>query len=174
MGLEDLIEAARLTPLAAPFDWGRAESVLRTPLPADYRGLVDAGGGGLWFDYLRVFAPDDRDPSRNLLDADAVFADLELFWEDDPDTRPADLPEGARLIAWASTGSGETLFWRVDPGTPADAYPVYVENADGDGWERFDMGTADFLLGLLRGGVRCKSFSEVFFDRAKVFRPFTR
>jgi hypothetical protein len=174
MSLEDLIEVGRLTPRDDPFDWDRGERRLQIRIPEDYRRLVDAGGSGLWFDYIRVFAPDERYLSLNLLDSDGVFEDLLIFWEDNPDIRPADFPEGdARLIAWASTAGGEMLFWRIEPGAHPDAYPIYVESADGDEWERFDMTTTDFLLGLQKGGVRSALFSEVFLDLAQTFRSYS-
>ncbi|MFC8796917.1 hypothetical protein ACFT2C_04245 [Promicromonospora sp. NPDC057138] len=173
MSLEDLIDAGRLTPREEPFDWNGAESRLQIQIPEDYRRLVDAGGSGLWFDYIRVFAPDERYLSRNLLDSDGVFRDLLIFWEDDPDTRPADLPEGdARLTAWANTANGEMLFWRTEPGASPDAYPIYVENADGEEWERFDMTTTDFLTGVLNGDISSEHFSDTFLRVDQVFQPY--
>ncbi|WP_129787591.1 SMI1/KNR4 family protein [Promicromonospora panici] len=174
MSLEDLVDAGGLTPREEPFDWERAESQLQIPIPEDYRRLVDAGGSGLWFDYIRVFAPDERYLSRNLLDSNGVFEDLLILWEDDPEFRPADLPEGddARLIAWANTANGEMLFWRTEPGADPDAYPIYVENADGEEWERFDMSTTDYLTGLLRGEVSSEFFSSTFLRTDQVFQPY--
>lgn len=95
------------------------------------------------------------------------------FGEDDPELRPADLPEDARLIAWATTGHGETLFWRVDAGNSSGMYPIYVEDGDGARWERFDLSTTDLLLGILHGTVNSQLFSDLFMDTEQVFRPYT-
>ena len=173
MNLDDLIDTARLVPRDEPFDWEGAEQQLGLQVPEDFRRLVDAGGSGLWFDYIRVFAPGERDPSRNLLQSDGVFRDLLIFWEDDPDTRPTDLPQGdVRLIAWANTANGEMLFWRVEPGASPDTYPIYVEDADGEEWERFDMTTTEFLRGLLRGDVTSSFFSDIFLRTDRVFQAY--
>ena len=173
MSTQSLIEAARLTPLVQPVDWQHAELQLNLQLPADYRELVSAGGAGVWFDDLRLYSPGDPLQSHDLLDSNGVFEDLLLFWEDDPELRPADLPQDARLIAWASTGHGETLFWRVDAGNSSGVYPIYVEDGDGARWERFDLSTTDLLLGILRGSVSSQLFSNIFMDTAKVFRPYS-
>ena len=171
-GLDELIEAGALEPVGEPFDWEQAESALQLQVPPDYRALVDAGGAGLWFDYFRVYAPGEQYSDRNLLDSNGVFEDLQIFWDKGFSTPPADLPTGARLIAWASTGSGPVLYWLVEPNTPAESYPIYVQNADGDAWERFEMTTTDFLRGVQQGTVRSEFFSEAFLDRTKTFRTY--
>jgi hypothetical protein len=125
---QQLIDMARLAPPACPFDWEQVEQRLQAPVPQDYRALVDAGGAGLWFDYFRVYAPGEPYEARNLLDSAGVFEDLQIFWDNGFSSPPTDLPTGARLIAWASTGAGETLFWQVEEGTSADSYPIYVQD----------------------------------------------
>ncbi|MDT0269147.1 hypothetical protein RM844_22935 [Streptomyces sp. DSM 44915] len=170
-GLAQLVEAAGLGGGAA-FDWAAAERRLRMRVPRDYRRLLDAGGHGLWFDHLVLFAPGDRYGARDLLDGDGVFADLQLFWADDPGYRPAGLADGDRLIAWAGTGIGATLYWLVSAEADGDGHPLYVESADGDQWERFDLTTTDFLAGVLRGTVRSELLSAHFLDVGRVFRPY--
>lgn len=172
MSVQSLIDAARLAPPPHPVDWPHAERHLKMALPADYRELVDAGGAGVWFNDLRLYSPRDPLRSHDLLDSNGVFEDLLFFWEEDPEFRPTDLPDDARLIAWASTGHGERLFWRVDADNPSAAYPIYIENGDGTEWERFDMSTTDFLLGVLRGDVTCRFFSGLFMHTEQVFRPY--
>jgi hypothetical protein len=174
MSVGGLIEAARLTPTQQSVDWGQAQEQLSMRLPTDYRQLVSAGGAGVWFNDLRLYSPGDPQRSHDLLDSNGVFEDLLLFWEDDPELRPADLPEDARLIAWASTGHGETLFWRVDAGSSSGVYPIYVEDGDGARWERFDLSTTDLLLGILHGTVRSRLFSDLFMDTEQVFRPYSQ
>lgn len=174
MSARNLIEAAHLTAAPRPFDWEDAEERLGMTLPTDYRELVDAGGAGLWFNDLRLYSPGDPVEFRDLMESNGVFEDLLLFWEDDPELRPADLSDDARLVAWASTSHGETLFWRVDTDCTPGAYPIYIENGDGTEWERFDMSTTDFLLGILRGDVTSRFFSDLFMHTDQVFRPYTR
>lgn len=174
MSVQSLIEAAHLTAAPQPFDWEQAEEHLGMRLPTDYRELVNAGGAGLWFNDLRLYSPGDSVKFRDLMESNGVFEDLLFFWEEDPEFRPTDLPDDAQLIAWASTGHGERLFWRVDADSPSAAYPIYIENGDGTEWERFDMSTTDFLLGVLRGDVTSRFFSDIFMHTDQVFRPYAQ
>ncbi|XVQ07487.1 hypothetical protein ACQP1W_33475 [Spirillospora sp. CA-255316] len=170
--LEQLIDAACLVPRADAFDWDRAERLLETQIPQDYRVLLDSGGAGLWFDYIRLFAPHERYQDRNLLDSAGVFEDLLILWEAEASVPPVDMAADARLIAWANTSNGETLFWLIQADTPPDTYPIYIEDADGDRWERFDMKATDFLSGILQGDVRSDFFSKIFLRVSEVFRPY--
>lgn len=174
MSVQDLVDIGNLVPVDAEYDWFGAARRLRTELPEDYRSLVDAGGGGLWFGYVRVLVPDERLVGRNLLDADGVFRDLLVQWGDDPECRPFDLPadSSARLVAWANTEHGERVFWRVDPGVAPSRFPVYVEDADGERWERFDLSSTDFLLALARGELRSELLSTAALDPGRGFSPF--
>lgn len=172
MSVETLIEAARLTPMQRSIDWEQVQEDLATTLPSDYRMLVEAGGAGLWFDDLRLYSPGDPVEFRDLTESTGVFEDLLFFWEKRPESRPADLPDDARLIAWADTGHGETLFWRVDADNDTGVYPIYVEDDDGARWERFDLSTTGLLLGILRGTVISQFFSDIFMDKEEVFRPY--
>jgi hypothetical protein len=172
MSVDGLIEAARLTPMQRSVDWEQVQEHLAMTLPSDYRTLVEAGGAGLWFNDLRLYSPGDPVRSRDLTESDGVFEDLLLFWEEDLVLRPADLPEDSRLVAWASTGHGETLFWRVDADNDTGVYPIYVEDGDGARWERFDLSTTDLLFGILHGDVRSQFFSELFMDTEQVFQPY--
>lgn len=168
--LDGLADAARLTPLPRPVDWAHAEQHLGLAVPDDYRRLVDAGGAGLWFDDLRLYAPGIA--GHDLLEAAGVFEDLLLLWTLDPEHRPADLPDDAHLVAWADTGSGATLFWRVDAGDSSGPYPIYVEDGDGARWERFDVSATELLLGVLRGTVGGELIPTSFMDTDQVFRPY--
>lgn len=171
--LEHLIDAAALTAPAEVFDWTAAATRLEMPVPHDYRTLLDAGGAGVWFDYIRLFAPHERYLDKNLLDSAGVFEDLQLFWEEGYSAPPADLADGDRLVAWASTAlGGQKLYWRTGADTPVDEYPVYVDSADGDAWERFDMTATDLLSGVLHGDVRSDLFADFLLDVGKVFSPY--
>jgi hypothetical protein len=172
--LDDLIAAGGLTPPAEPFDWPRAVEALDAPVPEDYRALLDAGGAGAWFDYVRTYPPSERYGDQNLLDSVGAFEDLQILWMTGASTAPDDLAPESRLLAWADTGAGETLFWRVDPGADPASYPIYVENADGDGWERFDLTVTDFLAGIMRGDVRSTFFADTYLDVEQTFRPYAR
>jgi hypothetical protein len=74
--------------------------------------LLDAGGAGVWFDYIQIYAPGKRYQDFNLLDSGAVWHDLLLFREDGLSGPPADMAADARLIARASTGTGHNCSGR--------------------------------------------------------------
>ncbi|MFC8797209.1 hypothetical protein ACFT2C_05725 [Promicromonospora sp. NPDC057138] len=170
--IDRLIEAARLVPRAEAFDWDLAERTLGIEIPPDYRTLLDAGGAGLWFRYIRLYAPAERYTERNLLESSGEFDDLKFSWEEGYSDPPDDLSNDARLIPWASTTTGENLYWRTDADAPADTYPIYLESADGDEWERFDMSVTDLLVGILRGDVQSELFSQRELRVDEVFRPY--
>jgi hypothetical protein len=171
--LEHLTDAGGLIPGPGTFDWEGARSRLQTRIPEDFRMLLDAGGAGVWFDYIQMYAPGKRYQDRDLLDSGAVWDDLLLFWEEGYSVPPADLPADARLIAWAATAAGHKLFWQTRPGVPPEEFPVYFESYEGDTWERFDMTTTDFLAGILRGDVRSKLLSAFLMNASDVFKPYT-
>jgi hypothetical protein len=170
--VDDLINLGGLQPRQASHDWDAAEAHLNTAIPADFRELVDAGGSGLWFRYIRVFAPDPALHAQNLLDSAGVFEDVRYFWEDDPETRPGDLLEKSRLIAWANTEHGEMIFWRVDPGVASENFPIYILDADYERFERFDLTATEFMTGLKDGTLESEILSSTFMDFAHPFQAY--
>ncbi|WP_454857563.1 hypothetical protein [Promicromonospora soli] len=172
--LEQLISAGNLEPLQDPFDWGRAERELQTRIPRDFRDLIDAGGIGVWFNHIGLYAPDTRYQNQNLLRSAGRFGDLEQFWEDGDEVPPPDLADGARLIAWADTPVGEVLYWEVQDSTPPEKYPIYLGHPDGEEWRRFDMQTTEFLAAIARGDLPSPLFSEdAYLHLDEPFQPYT-
>jgi hypothetical protein len=169
---ERLIEAARLAPPAGPFDWGRVEQRIGAAVPRDYRELLDAGGGGVWVDCLRLFVPAPGPGLRHvdLERAGVEFEQLQDLFEDDVMGRPDDLDPGSRLLPWASTGTGLTFYWQVSPAT--DPYPIRVSDRNGDVWERYDLLTTDFLVGIVQGAVRSELLDESWIRRDVLFKPY--
>lgn len=172
---QQLIEFARRTPPAATFDWVRVEQRLEAPVPDDYRELLDGGGGGLWLDFLRLFVPAPG-PGFKHVDLERSALELEQLqdmFEDEVVGPPDDLDPEARLLPWASTGSGVTLYWQVSPDADADSYPIQVSDRNGDRWERYDQPTTDLLLALVRGEVSSELLDESWMNRDVLFQPYT-
>jgi hypothetical protein len=171
-----LIEAARPAPPAHPFDWAQVEHRLGASVPQDYRDLLDAGGGGLWLDFLRLHVPAPGPGLRHVdLERSGLeFRQLQDLFEDGVVGRPDDLAPDARLLPWASTGAGVTLYWQVSPETAADAYPIRVSDRNGDVWERYDLLTTDLLLGTVRGEMRGELLDESWTERDVLFRSYAR
>ncbi|WP_454853764.1 SMI1/KNR4 family protein [Promicromonospora soli] len=169
---QQLIETARLTPPPGPFDWEQVEQRLGAPVPQDYRELLDAGGGGLWLDYVRLFVPAPGPGFKHVdLERSGLeFEQLQDMFEDEVVEPPDDLDPDARLLPWASTGSGVTLYWDVSPEAVADSYPIRVSDRNGDLWERYDLLTTDLLLGIVQGEVSSELLDESWMDRDALFK----
>jgi hypothetical protein len=171
---QQLIEAARLVPPSGPFDWEQVEHRLGAPVPQDYRKLLDAGGGGLWLDYLRLYVPAPG-PGLKHVDLERSgleFEQLQDLFEDEVVGPPDDLDPDSRLLPWASTGAGVTLYWQVSPEAAADSYPIRVSDRNGDVWERYDLLTTDLLLGVVQGEVRSELLNESWMERDVLFKPY--
>lgn len=170
--LDDLITAANLVPAPQPLDWAAAEEAWGARVPPDFRTLLDAGGAGLWFGYIRLHPPVGPFQDLNLVDAVGIFEDLRVLWDDDPERSPGDLDPESRLLAWGSTPLGERLYWRVDPGVDPGEYPIYIEDSFGDEWERHDLSVTDFLAGILRAEISSEFFAESYLDTTKPLAPY--
>ncbi|MFC8801086.1 hypothetical protein ACFT2C_25425 [Promicromonospora sp. NPDC057138] len=171
---QQLIDMARLTPAAGPFDWEQVGQRIGAPVPQDYRELLEAGGGGLWLGFLRLFVPA---PGAGLKHVDLErsgleFEQLQDMFEDEIVEPPEDLDHDSRLLPWASTGSGLTLYWEVSPGAAADSYPIRVSDRNGDLWGRYDLLTTDLLLGIVQGEVRSELLDESWMDRDVLFKSY--
>lgn len=169
-----LIELARLAPPARPFDWPRVEHLLGAPVPEDYRALLDAGGGGLWLDYLRLYVPSPG-PGMDHVDLEESgleFEQLQDMFEDEVVRPPDDLAPGTRLLPWASAGTGHTLYWQVSPGTPPDAYPIRISDREGDTWERYDLRTTDLLLAVVQDELPSALLNRSWMTRDPLFKPY--
>lgn len=136
------------SPSAEECDWGAVNSKLGVVVPEDFRELVDLGCGGVWYGHIAVSRPGDPIADRDLLDARDQFEDLKYFWErgERPPVDP--MPESVILVAWASAGGGEGLYWWVDLEAPDAEYSVIIGTEDGHSWEHYEMGAAEFLLRL--------------------------
>lgn len=172
--VQELIDLARLRPPASPFDWEQVEQRIGAPVPQDYRELIDAGGGGLWLDYLRLYLPAPG-PGLKHVDLERSgleFAQLQDLFEDEVVEPPEDLDPDSRLLPWASTGTGATLYWEVPSAAVTDSYSTRVSDRNGYLWEKYDMASTDLLLGVVQGELRSELLSESWMDRNAVFTSY--
>ncbi|MGA5563611.1 SMI1/KNR4 family protein [Streptomyces platensis] len=128
-------------------DWGAAERVLGTPLPDDFKQVVEAYGRGDFWGALCLCTPfGDDNPVRLAANLLEDFGPSRDRW---PEQYPYPLfPEPGGLLAWAVAGTGTHLCW-LTVGPPA-SWPVVVWSRD-DAYERFDLGVAAFLEEWLSG-----------------------
>ncbi|OLT34798.1 hypothetical protein BJF79_32980 [Actinomadura sp. CNU-125] len=120
------------SPPPAP-DWAAVESRLGTPLPGDYKRLVEVFGCRGTFDvFFDVFDPAE------------VIDYWGLYAGDDPAVgdRPCfPLPGG--VIPWSNNEHHES-FWWIAEGPDPDRWPVYAVTEDDIG-TRFDCTATEFL-----------------------------
>ncbi|MEU5402212.1 hypothetical protein ABZ348_23285 [Streptomyces sp. NPDC005963] len=122
-------------------DWPATEAALGTPLPSDYKEIVEVFGPGCFDDYLDLLVPGTR--SSNILlwfQNDAVHA-AEL-WE------PYSVyPTPGGLLRWGASEQEITFVWQTGAPDPDD-WRVLVE-FHFDEWERYDCGMGEFLVRML-------------------------
>lgn len=171
--LQQLVEIADLTPPPELYDWAETERRLGVQVPVDYRGLIDAGGGGVWLDYIRTFTPvlGTRFRHVNLAEGARAWENLVDAWEDEVSRPPADFPAGAWLLRWASTGAGVSFYWEIGKDEAPGGYPIRASNRDGEDWVRYDMATCDLLLGIVNGEIQDEALNPSWLDPSKTFRP---
>ncbi|SEM02842.1 SMI1/KNR4 family protein [Streptacidiphilus jiangxiensis] len=156
-------------------DWAGVESTLGTALPGDYKEFVEHVGGGYLDGYLYLLEPDCPNENYDLAESTEERTEAFDYLWDSAEDRPAELGDpGARLIPFASTDNGEFLYWLARPEQDPDAWTVMVNEARGEWWERFDLGFAPLLLGLLRGGIRSEILTDDFPTTPHTFEPFDR
>ncbi|MFI1968085.1 hypothetical protein BLA24_21200 [Streptomyces cinnamoneus] len=146
-----------------PRDWTTVEAALGTPLPDDFKQLVDVYGGGLFDETIWLLDPGCADPGYELLaiaaERDEILADL---W-DGGEPKPAELLDGeARVIPWAYVeGSGHYLYWLVRPGQHPDSWTVMLNEGRGPEWEHHQQTCAGFLAGVMTGDVESFYFDDL-------------
>ncbi|MFH8612030.1 SMI1/KNR4 family protein [Streptomyces sp. NPDC018029] len=153
--------------------WDTAETALGAALPADYRELVEAYGGGFVDGYLLLLEPGCANDVYDLLkvSAEREEANASLWqFEDRPSEMEAD---GNRLVCWGTTDNGEYLYWLVEPGDDPDSRAVMVNSASGEEWERYDMTVTRFLVAVLGGEVRSHILWDEFPRATHEFRAAT-
>ncbi|MFF3608480.1 hypothetical protein [Streptomyces sp. NPDC002463] len=151
VGVEEL-EAVlpSMTPWRVPggrgVDWVALEAGLGTALPSDFRSLAEAYPVLVVDDFLTVSVPRPGTEALWASEAgdDEILQDL-FETGDTEDYVPFPRPGG--LIAWASSVSGDTFYWKTSPAADPDAWPVVVRGDNGD-WSEFPVGAVAFLAGV--------------------------
>ncbi|MEV5177386.1 SMI1/KNR4 family protein [Streptomyces flaveolus] len=126
-------------------DWATLEADLGTALPSDFRSLAEAYPVLVIDDFLTVSLPTPgaEAPWASASRDDETLQDL-CEMGDTEDYVPYPQPGG--LIAWASSNSGDTFYWRTSPADP-DAWPVVVRTDNAD-WVEFPVGALEFLASV--------------------------
>ncbi|PLW72642.1 SMI1/KNR4 family protein [Streptomyces sp. SCUT-3] len=146
-----------------PKDWEAVERELGTPLPSDYKQLVDTYGGGVFDETIWLLEPGCPDENYDLLAASKEREEVlgELWGTGEP--KPVELQEeGARALPWGyGEGGGEFLYWLVRPGQDPDSWTVMINEGRGPEWERHPMSCTQFLVSVLTGETDSGIFCEL-------------
>ncbi|MFJ6868459.1 SMI1/KNR4 family protein [Streptomyces termitum] len=129
-------------------NWGELERAWGTPFPDDYKEFMRNYGPGAIENFLAVFQPGISEaglPEGYMADETSVAQEV---WEDLGGIPGIDAEPG-QLLAWASDGTADLLFWLRGEGSPDD-WPVVVYERDEDAWNLYDCGMAEFLVGIFR------------------------
>ncbi|AOP47661.1 hypothetical protein SL103_16615 [Streptomyces lydicus] len=146
-----MIELTGWEPLGLSVDWAAIEGELGVPLPADYKELYEAFGGGVFSDSV-YFLGRDEGVSFDLLrqwraclsvDRDGTYGSVSAV-----DPYAVYAPGGKGLVEWGSTEWADEYCWLIDAERPGE-YPVLARAHDVGGWHRYDMSTSEFLYRVL-------------------------
>lgn len=165
MSVEELARWANVSHPQAlgEVDWSSVPGELRALLPDDYREMIDTFGGGSFDRHVWIHSPRRQGEPYDLASwaVDREMA-LELLWDAGEEVPPQINRESDRLIAWASTGDGEYIYWLFprNGSLPADRR-IAVQDYDGD-WEFFDLSCAEFLLQWVNGELGTNLISSTF------------
>ncbi|WP_445528329.1 hypothetical protein [Streptomyces cyslabdanicus] len=120
-------------------DWPAVEADLGTPLPRDYKEIVDLFGPGGFDEYVDLLVPG------------ALGMDLVVWAKSDGDATDlwepyAGYPAPGGLLRWGSSEQELDFVWQTGTADPADWRVLVGEFGD---WERFDCGLGEFLFRML-------------------------
>ncbi|MFJ3099433.1 Lsr2 family DNA-binding protein [Streptomyces hydrogenans] len=168
--LETLTHLAPPPASPTPTDWNAVETLLRMPLPADYKQLVDAYGPGSFCDFLHLSTPHRNKEAVDLTGPMPARLRRQLEKDHDNDThsmphRPED------LFAIGVTDNGNHLFWITTPRNQPDLWNITVNEADGHTWYTHDGSLTSFLVALLSGNEHPPVFPRDLLSRGAFFTP---
>ncbi|MFF8313238.1 SMI1/KNR4 family protein [Streptomyces lydicus] len=173
MWVQRVIELTGWEPLGICVDWTAIEAELGVPLPADYKELYEAFGGGVFSDCVYFLG---RDEGRGAFDFLRQWrVDLSV----DQDSKLGDVsavepcaiyaPGGKGLVEWGSTEGADEYCWLIDAQRPGE-YPVLARSHDVGGWHRYDMSTSEFLYRIL-ADADFQPFGIAQYDLGTTFEP---
>lgn len=153
-------------------DWKRVEATIGSPLPHDYKDLVETYGPGVFDDFVWVLHPEVENPTLNLLAEGGRTLDA-LRTLRASERIPYVVERGTEeLLPWGRTDDGDKLYWVTKPRYSPDDWTVVVNEARGPTWETFDGTATELLYALLRGSVRLDLFDGSDFpSTAPQFEP---
>ncbi|MEU0684358.1 MULTISPECIES: SMI1/KNR4 family protein [Streptomyces] len=138
-------------PLGLSVDWAAVEEELGVPLPADYKELAEAFGGGVFSESVSFMGCgtsvsfDLPAQWRASLSAarDGMYGSVSAAGPYDAYT-----PGGKGVVTWGSSEWADQYCWLIDAERPG-LCPVLARSHDPGPWYRYDLSTAEFLHRVL-------------------------
>jgi hypothetical protein len=147
---------------------------LELSLPPDYKRLVDAYGGGMFYGHIGLLVPP---PTR--IDGDLVGSNKSYMWNLNNlwstfENRPPELAavNNLQLVDWAETIDADTLNWIVQPGKPPESWPIAVLHCDLEDVEIYSMTATEFLAGLFARDFESDILTDHLNDDEPPFDPY--
>ncbi|MEU0786107.1 SMI1/KNR4 family protein [Streptomyces sp. NPDC006173] len=144
-------------------DWAAAEQQLGTPLPEDYKELVETYGGGVFDETIWLLDPQCPDEDYNILAQATARAEiLADLWQ--TEAKPTELQNesDAQVLPWAYIEeSGAYLYWLRQPAQKPDAWTVMLNEGRGPEWEHHSTQCTPFLLSVLTGQAETEYFPDL-------------
>lgn len=134
------------------------------PFPSDYIEFINEYGSGRIADFIVIFNPFSKNENVNFFkQCKFILEDINYLIESDKDYYNYQLyPKDNGLIPLGVTDNGDYLFWVVNSKDNSELWTVAIIAARSPEVEYFDGGLTDFLEGLLKNKIRCKSFPDDF------------
>lgn len=172
MWVQRVIELTGWEPLEISVDWAAIERELGVPLPADYKALYEAFGGGVFSDSVYFLGRDE-----------GVSFDFMAQWRAslsvDQDNKLGNVsavepyaiyaPGGKGLVKWGSTEWADEYFWLIDAERPGE-YPILARSNDIGAWLRYDVSSSEFLYRVL-ADAEFQPFGIAQYNLGTTFEP---
>ena len=127
-------------------DWDEVHRRLGTPLPSDYRNLVDAFGRGGFDGYLVVATPEPTMTGTSLIDEAWQWADYDERNDILAYGYPRRMfPRPGGLLEWGRAVDSQCVFFWATEGEDPDQWPTYVTD-DADQWDLIDMPMSEVVF----------------------------
>lgn len=131
-------------------EWSDVERELRTPLPADYKELLNRFPGGL-FRRIVVRSPVVTEQGwieykRDLDELLGILGDEDLEYLDDVDYGL--FPEPGGLLPWGTDGQGGTFCWITSSADP-DTWKIAYHDQGADEWREHSGPTTRLLYEIV-------------------------
>jgi hypothetical protein len=150
-------------PDVVPVPWNQSYDEIGLRFPSEYRDFIDYYGQISLNDELHIHGPAVEPSQPGVPGGFPGFLHCatdpcgfpgflaQIFASGDRDKCPYPVyPEPGGLLNWANNGNGDHCFWLVEGADP-DRWPIVVVYRADLEWERFDAGTAEFLLAVATG-----------------------